>query len=202
MASELLKSAYEIARDARLVRNALVMQSLGLNLQQEEEEPQSKNKSASKTRPKQEATRASKRVRGLGPDGEKVEAEKKPIQETDDDFMSHRILRLKSLHEERQTGYSNPTATYEHTWMRVRTMSDKALMTRIKVIERAVGQHCLVKMHMFAEVLILAGKTDLAKEASEALDRLLLLTGGTPKLVLSKEQQELDLALMRSKEDF
>ena len=60
----------------------------------------------------------------------------------------------------------NPTATYEHTWMRVRTMSEKGLSTRVKVIERSLGQHCIVKLRMFAEVLILSGMDDLAAEAT------------------------------------
>lgn len=30
-------------------------------------------------------------------------------------------------------------------------MCDKALERRIRVIERALGQHCIVKMRMFAE---------------------------------------------------
>ncbi len=60
----------------------------------------------------------------------------------------------------------NPTATYEHTWMRVRTMSEKGLSTRVKAIERALGQHCIVKLRMFAEVLILSGMDDIAAEAT------------------------------------
>ena len=59
--------------------------------------------------------------------------------------------------------------------MRVRTMSEKALRTRVKVIERACGQHCIVKMRQFAEVLILAGMDELAQDAEAALTRLLTL---------------------------
>lgn len=44
-------------------------------------------------------------------------------------------------------------------------MSTKRLSTRVKVIERALGQHCIVKLQMFAEVLILAGLQDIAEEA-------------------------------------
>ena len=68
-----------------------------------------------------------------------------------------------------------PTATYEHTVMRVETMSEKRLHTRVKVIERAAGQYAVLKMRMFAEVLVLEGMEDIAKEAEEALARLLQL---------------------------
>ncbi|KAH9251058.1 hypothetical protein BASA81_011118 [Batrachochytrium salamandrivorans] len=178
MASKLLKSAYEVAREDRIKRNALVMQSLGLGV----EEPVTTTTTAAakpaKSKPKQEPTRQSKRVRGLGPDGQQAPV-RKPLEEVEEDeeelvdlAMKQRIKRLERLHEENNSGYKNPTATYEHTWMRVRTMSDKALGTRIKVIERMAGQHCLVKMQMFAEVLVLVGKDELAALASDALDRL------------------------------
>lgn len=178
MASELLKSAYEVAREDRIKRNALVMQSLGLGV----EEPVVAAAAAAaaakpaKSKPKQEPTRQSKRVRGLGPDGQQVHVSRPEEEEEEEEVvdlaMKRRIKRLERLHEENNSGYKNPTATYEHTWMRVRTMSDKALGTRIKVIERMAGQHCLVKMQMFAEVLVLVGKDELALLASDALDRL------------------------------
>ena len=57
--------------------------------------------------------------------------------------------------------------------MRVLSMTDQALMKRIKTIERAKGKHCLVKMRQFAQVLILEEKLELAKEAEESLQRLL-----------------------------
>ena len=57
--------------------------------------------------------------------------------------------------------------------MRVLTMSEKALRTRVKVIERAAGVHSIVKMRMFAEVLILEGYKSVAEEAAAALRRLI-----------------------------
>ena len=56
-------------------------------------------------------------------------------------------------------------------------MSDKALKTRIKVIENAKGQYCITKMRMFTEVLAIAGKQELADEAQAALQRLCDLVG-------------------------
>ena len=47
----------------------------------------------------------------------------------------------------------NPTATYEHCLMRVKTMTEKALGNRVKAIERAAGKHCVVKMAIFKSCL-------------------------------------------------
>ena len=58
-----------------------------------------------------------------------------------------------------------PTATYEHTVMRVETMTGKKLYTRVKVIERTAGQYAVLKMRMFAEVLLLEGMEEIANEA-------------------------------------
>jgi len=193
MAEELLKTAYEVARENRLRRNREMLQAIGLTdtvqsieaVAGESSEEGSKRKQVRKPRERLEATRRSKRVQGLSPEGQPVHhSEDEEVggdddaEESDDNkLMRAKIERLKALHEERNTAYKNPTATYEHTWMRVRTMSDKALARRISVIEKALGQHCVVKMRMFAEVLLLAHKDELAKQASEALERLLALVG-------------------------
>lgn len=66
----------------------------------------------------------------------------------------------------------NPTATYEHCLMRVRSMSDKRLQTRIKVIERAAGKHCVIKMAIFKSCLQDENKWELADMAASALERL------------------------------
>ena len=64
------------------------------------------------------------------------------------------------------------TASYQHTLMRVRTMTDPALANRIKAIERAKGKHAVVKMRLFARVLFLEGSEGLADDAAAALARL------------------------------
>jgi hypothetical protein len=66
----------------------------------------------------------------------------------------------------------NPTATYEHCLHRVRTMSHKALENRIRIIERAAGKHCVIKMAITASCLKDEGLWDLADLASAALERL------------------------------
>jgi hypothetical protein len=67
---------------------------------------------------------------------------------------------------------SNKTATYEHCDMRIRTMSDQQIQNRIRVIERAAGQHCIVKMKIMVQCLLDHQMHELAQMASEALQRL------------------------------
>jgi hypothetical protein len=66
----------------------------------------------------------------------------------------------------------NPTATYEHCLMRVRSMTEKGLANRVKAIERAAGKHCIIKMAIFKSCLQDENLWDLASLASEALERL------------------------------
>lgn len=66
----------------------------------------------------------------------------------------------------------NPTATYEHCLMRVRSMTEKGLGNRIKAIERAAGKHCVVKMAIFKSCLQDEDMWELAEAASDALERL------------------------------
>eukprot|EP00584_Thalassiosira_punctigera_P005102 CAMPEP_0172536754 /NCGR_PEP_ID=MMETSP1067-20121228/8483_1 /TAXON_ID=265564 ORGANISM="Thalassiosira punctigera, Strain Tpunct2005C2" /NCGR_SAMPLE_ID=MMETSP1067 /ASSEMBLY_ACC=CAM_ASM_000444 /LENGTH=243 /DNA_ID=CAMNT_0013321909 /DNA_START=50 /DNA_END=781 /DNA_ORIENTATION=- len=69
-------------------------------------------------------------------------------------------------------GAKNPTATYEHCLMRVRSMTEKGLMNRVRAIERAAGKHCVVKMAIFKSCLQDENMWELAKSASESLERL------------------------------
>jgi len=66
----------------------------------------------------------------------------------------------------------NPTATYEHCLMRVRTMSEKGLANRIRAIERAAGKHCVLKMAIFKSCLQDEGMWEMAEMAADALERL------------------------------
>ena len=75
-----------------------------------------------------------------------------------------------------RAGRENPTATYQHCLTRVRTMTDRALMNRIRAIERAVGKHAVVKMAIFKSCLQDHGLWDLADAAAAALERLKALT--------------------------
>mmetsp|Transcript_5743 Transcript_5743/g.14692 ORF Transcript_5743/g.14692 Transcript_5743/m.14692 type:complete len:217 (+) Transcript_5743:42-692(+) len=64
------------------------------------------------------------------------------------------------------------TASYEHTLHRVLTMSEAQLVRRMHAIERACGQHAVVKMKLFATVLALEGYAELAEDATDAYQRL------------------------------
>lgn len=66
----------------------------------------------------------------------------------------------------------NPTASYDHCLMRVRTMSEKGLGNRIRAIERAAGRHCVVKMAIFRSCLMDEGYDELSESAGKALERL------------------------------
>ena len=66
----------------------------------------------------------------------------------------------------------NPTATYDHALMRIRSMTHKGLANRIRAIERALGRHSIIKMAIFKSALQDEGLWDLAGQADEALERL------------------------------
>ena len=66
----------------------------------------------------------------------------------------------------------NPTASYAHCLMRVRSMSERALINRCKTIERAAGKHCVVKMAIFKSCLQDQGMWELAELAAASLERL------------------------------
>lgn len=80
-------------------------------------------------------------------------------------------LRVMEAGEEK-AAKENPTATYEHCLIRVRTMTEKGLQNRVKAIERAAGKHCVVKMAIFKSCLQDEDMWDLAELASKALERL------------------------------
>ena len=64
-------------------------------------------------------------------------------------------------------------------------MSEKGLAARIKAVERAKGQHAVVKMRLFARVLFLEQYEELAHDATEALQRLIAVLGD----VVSDDEQ-------------
>jgi hypothetical protein len=64
-------------------------------------------------------------------------------------------------------------------------MSESGLAARIKAIERAKGQHAVVKMRLFARVLFLEEYEWLAHDATEALQRLVAVLGD----VVSDDEQ-------------
>lgn len=129
--------------------------------------------------PPTEGSRKSRRLQGFAADGmlppkpSREEIEK----EREERVRECREVRLRAARAVAEAGAEkaakeNPTATYEHCLMRVKTMSDKGLQNRVKAIERAAGKHCVVKMAIFKSCLQDEGMWDLAELASEALERL------------------------------
>ena len=51
-------------------------------------------------------------------------------------------------------------------------LAPKSIANRIKAIERACGQHAVVKMKLFATILALEGYVELAEDAAAAHKRL------------------------------
>eukprot|EP00941_MAST-03F_sp_MAST-3F-sp1_P000175 g175.t1 len=209
-AENLMKSAYEIARDQRIMENKAFLASLGLEDTKNDfrnacvsKSSRSKRKrtetsatsAATAPKKKQIATRRSKRLR-------KEPAENKANISNlncDESAASKSILSQKEMAEIRKLKYQHlmekhivngvklpPTATYQHTVHRVLSMSDKALRTRVNRIERAQGQYAVLKMRMFAEVLLLEGFEDISLIAVAALERLLRL----PKFQKNEEYEK------------
>ena len=74
------------------------------------------------------------------------------------------LLQPKSSH--------NKSTTKEHCQMRIRTMTIPQLQQRIRIIERAQGQHCIAKLAIMQECCIEANLYELAQQAQEAIQRL------------------------------
>eukprot|EP00501_MAST-03F_sp_TOSAG23-6_P001116 GSMAST32.ASY1.ANO1.1159.1 assembled CDS len=187
----MMKSAYEIARDQRILENEAFLASLGIDSAKEKlglvdlksKPVKPKTKKKSKRKPKQ-PSRRSNRLKNVPADLTGLSEDlTKQLNATSFDPVDdarrerHRQAKYAKLMEKHAACGLKlpPAATYSHTVHRVLSMSQKALRTRIRVIERAQGQYACLKMRMFAEVLLLEEYPDLAKEAVEALDRLLVL---------------------------
>jgi hypothetical protein len=115
-------------------------------------------------------------ARGLGArGGDGVGAE--DAEEEDAEYETRRIAKYERLLAKHAMDGLKlpPRATYAHTVHRVLSMSQKALLNRTRAIERAQGVYAVLKMRMFAEVLILEGYDEVALEAEAALQRLLEL---------------------------
>lgn len=195
-------SAYEITRARNIERNNQRLRELGLISVEEERLSNQRawhrpgstflaedaaavvpSSSHKRSHPVQEPTspsRKSRRLQGLGPDGTRAPS---PLPSSSLKQVRHeRVLECRQTRQRLAIEYAklgveraareNPTATYEHCLMRVRSMSDQALRNRIRTIERAAGKHCVVKMAIFKSCLQDQGYWALAEAASESLERL------------------------------
>jgi hypothetical protein len=123
--------------------------------------------------------RSSQRLRGIKPQYESGDVSTLPTQnrqrhiwtlsEVDD------VGRSEGTDAETRPSSSsreNPTATYAHCLHRVRTMTEKQLQNRIRVIERAQGAHCIIKLSIMARCCRDEGHIELSELATAALERL------------------------------
>mmetsp|Transcript_13431 Transcript_13431/g.32583 ORF Transcript_13431/g.32583 Transcript_13431/m.32583 type:complete len:249 (+) Transcript_13431:68-814(+) len=150
-----------------------------------------KKKRARSSLPPREGSRKSRRLKSLPSEGASEgiicddETSKETVAERKERTQRERKALVAECREARQraaievanagakmAGKENPTATYEHCLMRVRSMTEKGLANRVRAIERAAGKHCVVKMAIFKSCLQDENMWDLAQLASESLERL------------------------------
>ena len=210
---------YEKERNARVMRNELLMRRLGLSdfdshmhrnassskNKREEEDDSSDEKKKKKKKEKKRRERETddvekvvgvrrsssrlKRGGGKGETDEQQQEEDKDIKEDKEEELKERDEEQERKHRiaEQEFSYRNKmkqkkqtivgTASYQHTLMRVRTMTEPKLRNRMHAISRAKGQHCVTKMRLFARILFLEGYEELAEECAEELSELIGIIG-------------------------
>ena len=192
------KTAYERERDERVRRNEAVMRRLGLHSFDVRAHHFSNTKEKKKRKKRQKpttvgggGTRRTRRTVARGRDEdddvndekeEEEEEEEEEREEVRDEEKERKhcvaerefVLRHKN---KQKTRTIVGTASYQHTLMRVRTMTEPKLRNRMKAISRAKGQHCVTKMRLFARILFLEGYEELAEECAEELKQLIDILG-------------------------
>uniref|UniRef100_A0A7S2WS01 Uncharacterized protein n=1 Tax=Rhizochromulina marina TaxID=1034831 RepID=A0A7S2WS01_9STRA len=199
-------SEYEELRRRNIERNKEVMRALGLDqtdfaLHRAADRKSSASSSGPKRKSKKRPAadpdhapgprRRSSRLQGQSPtsvvDGHAEEVlsggeergrstMEAPLHASEEDHALAEAEHLRWAGKQKKASVVG-TASYQHTLHRVRTMDEAALARRIKAIERAAGQHAVVKMRLFARVLCLEGHDELASDATASLQRLIELLG-------------------------
>mmetsp|Transcript_20905 Transcript_20905/g.43572 ORF Transcript_20905/g.43572 Transcript_20905/m.43572 type:complete len:223 (-) Transcript_20905:567-1235(-) len=188
-------SDYERARAINIEKNNARLRALGLISANEErksnasawglEEKSSNIKRKPSSRPPSEGCRKSRRLLKLSSEisenvvtggneeerQEVIEKEREAIVKECREARQRAAMEVAKLGVE-SAARENPTATYEHCLMRIRSMTKKGLINRVRSIERAAGKHCVIKMAIFKSCLQDENMWELAKLASEALERL------------------------------
>lgn len=145
-----------------------------------------KKKASSDNMPPREGSRKSLRLMNLPSEhSSETTIVHEDLTERRERIRQERLAMVEECREARQraalevakagaeiAGKENPTATYEHCLMRVKSMTEKGLINRIRAIERAAGKHCVVKMAIFKSCLQDEDMWELAQLASDALERL------------------------------
>mmetsp|Transcript_29275 Transcript_29275/g.59025 ORF Transcript_29275/g.59025 Transcript_29275/m.59025 type:complete len:223 (+) Transcript_29275:256-924(+) len=188
-------SVYEKARAINIEKNNARLRALGLISANEErksnasawglEEKSSNIKRKPSSRPPSEGCRKSRRLLKLSSEISENVVTGGNEEERQEGIEKEREAIVKECREARQraamevaklgvesAARENPTATYEHCLMRIRSMTKKGLINRVRSIERAAGKHCVIKMAIFKSCLQDENMWELAKLASEALERL------------------------------
>jgi len=188
-------SDYERARAINIEKNNARLRALGLISANEErksnasawglEEKSSNIKRKPSSRPPSEGCRKSRRLLKLSSEISENVVTGGNEEERQEGIEKEREVIVKECREARQraamevaklgvesAARENPTATYEHCLMRIRSMTKKGLINRVRSIERAAGKHCVIKMAIFKSCLQDENMWELAKLASEALERL------------------------------
>ena len=134
-----------------IARNEAVMRALGLGthdvgLHQAAKQQRAPRKRAADA-PKREPTRRSNRVAGLEANGSLVDASGDANDADDAELSDAHALELRDhlRWAGRQRKSIVGSASYEHTLMRVRSMTEPKLWQRMRVIEKAKGQNAVVK---------------------------------------------------------
>ena len=180
-------SEYELLRQQKIQRNQEKLRSLGLLTSNDEPAPRksakpagiherhvetSHGRSISVPERPPPSRRMSLRLRGINPfpNGKKVSNRPQILDQTancvDASNSNERTARVGNQQS------SNKSTTKEHCQMRIRTMSIPQLQQRIRIIERARGQHCVAKLSIMYECCIDANLHELAQEAKDAIQRL------------------------------
>mgnify|MGYP001263972862 CR=1 FL=1 len=188
-----LKCAYEIAREEQIRRNKEFLKSLNLvnpiekktsrtpgtkrkkNVHEKHDHDDSKKRKTTRRLGggEKRIVRQSLRLSGKDPDGKTAKLDEKvKLQQKIEEDRLLKYEKLVKLHKSKGNAKLPKTASYAHTLDRVLSMSTKALESRMNKIERANGKYAIVKMRMFAEVLLLEGYEDLAKKCEASLLRI------------------------------
>lgn len=167
-------SDYERRRQANIARNQAFLASL--NIPKPAAAAPAVRGSQAKKRPREKVEHNPvnvRRSRRFAEGAVKEELVELPYFEPEQQERKPRVPYLLQEHPLPPGGEkAKGTASREHCVHRVRTMSDKALANRMKMIENRHGRDGVTKMRIFAEVLRDFGKEELAVAAEEAYNRM------------------------------
>ncbi|EKX41474.1 hypothetical protein GUITHDRAFT_112445 [Guillardia theta CCMP2712] len=173
-------SEYEKFRAQNLQRNLEVLKMLGIEAETFQPAMRSPDKDDSSDGLQGGTRRKSARLRGLTVDGSELVEEMRELSERKRQKQEMKVKHYKEaeqLIEEFEISDRKQKSLFQHTVHRIRTMSEKQLRTRIKVIENARGSQALLKMKLFAIALKCEDYPELSQEAEDSYQRLVEVLG-------------------------